>query len=295
MKVLAKPLLTFNHVDKYYKGKQNESIRVLKDINFTLYENEILGIVGESGSGKSTIAKLITKLEPFQNGDILFADKSIKTLDKKALNEYRKHVQLIFQDPDSSLNPRKTVKDIILEGVKGFRIDVGDHDRYVDTLLTDVGLPTAFKDRYPVELSGGQKQRVGIARCLAVQPKLIIADEPISALDVSIQAQIINLLKELKTSKHLTFIFIGHDLNVVKYMCDRTIVLYDGAILEYGDSEKLFLQPEHPYTKRLIVSSPVEHPSERKAFTDLVARERPDYGEVKGYETVNDNHFIAIH
>ncbi|WP_414054523.1 ABC transporter ATP-binding protein [Macrococcus equi] len=292
---MVKTLLEFQHVDKFYKGKNKNAVKVLKDINFSLYENEILGIVGESGSGKSTIAKLITKLEDFQKGDVYYNDQSISTLDKKQLKKYRQSVQMIFQDPDSSLNPRLTVKEIILEGVRGFNLKIENQDKYVDDLLEDVGLPKNFKDRYPIELSGGQKQRVGIARCLAVQPKLIVADEPISALDVSIQAQIINLLKELKFKRNLTLIFIGHDLNVVKYICDRTIVLYDGAILEYGDSEDVLQHPKHPYTQRLIQSSPVHHPSERDHLNGNIIRDRPDYGEVTGYEQVQDNHFIAKH
>ncbi|MGK0553489.1 ABC transporter ATP-binding protein [Macrococcus capreoli] len=292
---MVKTILEFQHVDKLYQNKHKTAPKVLKDINFSLYENEILGIVGESGSGKSTIAKLITKLEDFQNGDILFEGESIRTFNKSALKRYRQAVQMIFQDPDSSLNPRKTVKDIILEGIKGFDMKVDNLDAYVTSLLNDVGLPENFKERYPVELSGGQKQRVGIARCLAVKPRIIVADEPISALDVSIQAQIINLLKSLKIKKNLTIIFIGHDLNVVKYICDRTIVLYDGAILEYGDSTAVLHNPQHPYTNRLIQSSPVDHPGERKGLTQEVSRERPTYGEVTGYAQVKDNHYIAIH
>ncbi|GGB07352.1 peptide ABC transporter ATP-binding protein [Macrococcus hajekii] len=282
-------------VSKFYRKKGGGSTQVLHDVTFDIRRGEVLGIVGESGSGKSTLGKLITKIEPYQHGSITFDGQEISKLSGQNLKRFRRRVQMIFQDPDSSLNPRMKIKDIILEGVKGFDIKLAvSEEDYVDQLLSEVGLSSDFKYRYSSELSGGQKQRVGIARALAVEPELLIADEPISALDVSVQAQVLNLLRRLKKEKQLTYVFIGHDLNIVRYISDRIVVLYNGALLETGSSEQIFSHPQHPYTKRLLDSSPVLDPSRRKPASPE-KEIRPDYGPVSSYIEINPGHFVAQH
>ncbi len=286
-------LMTIEQVDKFYPQKTGSPVQILHNISFTINEGEVLGVVGESGSGKSTLGKILTKIEPYQHGSIHFKGQSIDTLSKKELKNFRRQVQMIFQDPDSSLNPRMKVHDIILEGVRGFGIQVDDKDAFVRERLNEVGLSSQFKDRYPSELSGGQKQRVGIARALAVEPEFLVADEPISALDVSVQAQVLNLIRKLQREKELTYLFIGHDLNVVRYISDRIIVMYNGSILEIAESEELFSNPSHPYTKRLMNSSPVQHPKDR--CISEVSEDRPDYGAVKSYQQISDSHLVAVH
>lgn len=286
-------IMTVENVDKYYFKNKKEKTQILHNISFSINQGEILGLVGESGSGKSTLGKLLTKIEPFQNGEIYFKDRSISEMSKKELKNFRRNVQVIFQDPDSSLNPRMRVYDIILEGVRGFDIPIENEKEFVSERLKEVGLSSEFQNRYPSELSGGQKQRIGIARALAVSPEFIVADEPISALDVSVQAQIINLIRRLQKEKDLTFLFIGHDLNVVRYISDRTIVLYNGFVLEIAESDELFENPIHSYTQRLINSSPSEHPNQKQKIDIL--EDRPNYGPVKSYQKINENHIVALH
>lgn len=285
--------MTVDNVDKYYFKNKKENTQILHNISFSINQGEILGVVGESGSGKSTLGKLLTKIEPFQNGEIYFKGRSIRGMSKKELKNFRRSVQVIFQDPDSSLNPRMKVYDIILEGVRGFDIPIENEKEFVSERLKEVGLSSEFQNRYPSELSGGQKQRIGIARALAVSPEFIVADEPISALDVSVQAQVINLIRRLQKEKDLTFLFIGHDLNVVRYISDRTVVLYNGSVLEIAESDELFENPIHSYTQRLINSSPSEHPNQKPKINIL--EERPDYGPVKSYQQINENHIVALH
>ncbi|WP_420494439.1 ABC transporter ATP-binding protein [Macrococcus psychrotolerans] len=285
--------MTVDNVDKYYFKNKKENTQILHNISFSINQGEILGVVGESGSGKSTLGKLLTKIEPFQNGEIYFKGRSISGMSKKELKNFRRNVQVIFQDPDSSLNPRMKVYDIILEGVRGFDIPIENEKEFVSERLKEVGLSSEFQNRYPSELSGGQKQRIGIARALAVSPEFIVADEPISALDVSVQAQVINLIRRLQKEKDLTFLFIGHDLNVVRYISDRTVVLYNGSVLEIAESDDLFENPIHSYTQRLINSSPSEQPNQKPKINIL--EERPDYGPVKSYQQINENHIVALH
>lgn len=228
-------------------------VKAVDGVSFFVNEGETLGIVGESGCGKSTLGRTIIRLEEPTSGKILFKGTNISFLEGKNLKWIRKEMQMIFQDPHSSLDPRMTVGDSIGEALVIHRISGG---RKVEELLEKVGLPADFASRYPHELSGGQKQRIGIARALAVRPKLIIADEPVSALDISVQASILNLLMDLQEEFGLTYLFIAHNLSVVHHIADRVAVMYLGKFVEQGSSEELFENPLHPYTKALLSAIP---------------------------------------
>jgi oligopeptide transport system ATP-binding protein len=237
------------------------TVRAVDGVSLTLARGEILGLVGESGCGKSTLGRTILQLIPPTEGAIVLAGKNLAGLDKRALREARSDFQMIFQDPYASLNPRMTVFDTLAEAMRAHRKipDAELHAR-VAALLIKVGLSPRFVKKYPHEFSGGQRQRIAIARALAVEPKLIIADEPVSALDVSIQAQIINLLAKLSREMQLTLIFISHDLSVVKHISDRIAVMYLGRIVEVGPATQVFTQPLHPYTKALVSAVPIPDP-----------------------------------
>ena len=232
-------------------------VRAVEDVSFTIGKRKTLGLVGESGCGKTTVARLILKLIDADAGKIFFNGHDITKLDEKEMKPLRKEIQIIFQDPYGSLNPRMTVGESIAEGIKiaGFHKDSEQQQR-LENLLRMVGMSPASSDRYPHEFSGGQRQRIGIARALSVEPALIICDEPISALDVSIQAQIINLLKDLQEQLNLSYLFISHDLNVVGYICDMVAVMYKGHIMEYSPADVLFDNPVHPYTHLLLSAIP---------------------------------------
>ena len=223
-----------------------------------LYKGETLGLVGESGCGKSTLVKTIVQIEKVSNGSIFYKGTDITRLSKSELNNYRKDVQLIFQDPDSSLNPKKTVGSLIMEPMIVHKIDKKDNSykNLCIALLKDVGLKKNVFYKYPHELSGGQKQRVGIARAISVRPKVLICDESVSALDVSVQAQVLNLLNHLKKKLKLTYIFISHDLSIVKYMSDKIVVMKEGVFKEIGFSEDIYNDPKMDYTKKLIGAIP---------------------------------------
>ena len=260
-------VLRVEHLKKYFPiatdffGRPTAYLRAVDDISFTLERGKTIGIVGESGCGKTTLGRSILKLYDITDGEIYFEGNNITGLSKSAMKKYRTDMQLIFQDPYSSLSPRMTVGNIIGEAVRQHNIVPKDevHD-YVLDIMKKCGLRPQFYDRYPHEFSGGQRQRICIARALAVKPKLVICDEPVSALDVSIQAQIINLLKELQTTMGLTYIFISHDLSVVKYITDRIMVMYLGNMMEMGDTAGIFRNPLHPYTQALFSAVPVPDP-----------------------------------
>lgn len=260
-------VLRVEHLKKYFPiatdffGRPTSYLRAVDDISFTLERGKTIGIVGESGCGKTTLGRTILKLYDITDGEIYFEGNNITGLSKSAMKKYRTDMQLIFQDPYSSLSPRMTVGNIIGEAVRQHHIVPKDevHD-YVLDIMKKCGLRPQFYDRYPHEFSGGQRQRICIARALAVKPKLVICDEPVSALDVSIQAQIINLLKELQTTMGLTYIFISHDLSVVKYITDRIMVMYLGNMMEMGDTAGIFRNPLHPYTQALFSAVPVPDP-----------------------------------
>ncbi|MCU6793705.1 ABC transporter ATP-binding protein [Paenibacillus sp. WQ 127069] len=261
------PLLRVERLKTYYpikKGIISKTVGYVKavdDISFDIFPGETLGLVGESGCGKSTIGKTLVRLETPTAGRIYFQDRDITDYSNREMKKVRSDLQIIFQDPYSSLNPRKQIKDILAEPLNAHRIVAGrEVQNRVDHLLEMVRLPKSYKNRYPHEFSGGQRQRIGIARALSLNPKLIICDEPVSALDVSIQAQILNLLKDLQEELQLTYLFIGHGLGAVRYISDRIAVMYLGKIVEIARTEDIFRNPQHPYTRALLSAYPVPNP-----------------------------------
>jgi oligopeptide/dipeptide ABC transporter ATP-binding protein len=255
------PLLRAEEVVKHFPAGLGTTVKAVERVSFEIYPGETVGLVGESGCGKSTLGRVITQLMPATSGNIFFEGVDLTKLSGEKLRQKRRQLQMIFQDPYSSLNPRMTVGDIIAEPLQNFGLLRGRaKDRRVQELLKIVGLNPYFNNRYPHEFSGGQRQRIGIARAIALQPKLIVADEPISALDVSIQAQIINLMEDLQKEFQLTYLFIAHDLSVVRHISDRVMVMYLGKIVEIADSVEIYRNPRHPYTKALLSSIPIPDP-----------------------------------
>lgn len=272
------PLLEVRNLKKYFTSSEGSSwalqtlgltsqehVRAVDGVSFSLDENETLGVVGESGCGKSTLGRTILRLLEPTEGEILYKGEHLDGLSKKEMREKRANIQMIFQDPTSALNPRMKVRSLIAEPLRNFYEWTQDElDARIDELLEQVELPLEFKDRYPHELSGGQKQRVVIGRALATDPDLIVADEPVTGLDVSIQANIINMLQELQQEYELGILFIAHDLSVVRHVSDRVMVLYLGHAVEIGETEELFSRPQHPYTRALKSAIPRSHPNEEK-------------------------------
>jgi len=266
----GEPLVNVVNLKKYFPVTEGmifqrviADVKAVDDVTFDIKRGETLGLVGESGCGKTTTGRCILQLEKATAGAIEFCGVDLTKLDEKALVPVRQRIQVIFQDPYSSLNPRMKVGDIIGEPMMVHRIinDAPGRARRVRELLNVCGLPSKFADRYPHEMSGGQRQRVGIARALALNPDFIICDEAVSALDVSIQAQVINLLEQLREEFHLTYLFIAHDLSVVRHLCNRVAVMYLGKVVELADSDEVFDNPRHPYTKALLSAVPVPDPS----------------------------------
>lgn len=264
---MASPLLEVKHLKKYFplKGSKVDYLKAVDDVSFTVNEGEVLGIVGESGCGKSTMGKTLIQLLTPTEGEILLNGENIATLSHKKVRQKRRDMQIIFQDPFASLNPRMKVFKIIEEPLVNFKIGTKEERKQrVYEVAAQVGLTQKQLERYPHEFSGGQRQRIGIARALVTNPKLIVADEPVSALDVSIQSQVLNIMKDLKKEMNLTYIFISHDLSVVHHFCDRIGVMYLGKIVEVADKHELFNNPKHPYTKALLSALPKSHPSKEK-------------------------------
>lgn len=264
-------LLEVKHLAKYFSAAENvfgrsvSTLKAVDDVSFRIYKGEAFGLVGESGCGKTTIGKMIAGLYHPTKGSILFEGKEIGNLKGKERRAYCKDIQLIFQDPYASLNPRMTIGDIIAEPIKINKLHPSNEiEKRVTYLLNCVGLASHHRNRYPHEFSGGQRQRVGIARALAVQPKLIICDEPVSALDVSVQAQVLNLLSDLKDEFSLTYLFIAHGLNVVKHISDRVGVMYLGKLMEIAEKNELYDHPLNPYTQALLSAIPVTDTKSKK-------------------------------
>jgi oligopeptide transport system ATP-binding protein len=295
--------------------RKKSTVKAVDDISFSVHKGETLGIVGESGCGKSTTGRLLMRLLDATDGSIYFEGENILNWDKKELKKRRRDFQMIFQDPFASLNPRMAVEDIIEEPLLTIGMPKKERKERVHQLLKDVGIPESYKDRYPHEFSGGQRQRIGIARALALKPKFIVADEPVAALDVSIQAQIINLLMDLQEEYNFTYLFIAHDLSVVQYISDRVGVMYLGQMMELSESDELYDNPLHPYTQALLSSIPVpdihvhrekiplegevpspDNPPSGCRFhtrcpiaTERCKREIPEFREIK------NGHYVACH
>lgn len=276
----------------YFGSSSKQVVKAVDDISFEIFEGETFGLVGESGSGKSTTGRSILRLNDATDGQILFDGKEIPTKTKD-LKEFRKQAQMIFQDPYASLNGRMKVRDIIAEGmdIHGIVKTRAERDAKVNELLKMVGLNPEHANRYPHEFSGGQRQRIGIARALAVNPRFIVCDEPISALDVSIQAQIVNLLKKLQKEQQLTYLFIAHDLSMVKYISDRIAVMYQGKIVELGTADAVYHQPFHPYTKSLLSAIPLPDPQYERNRKRVIYQPTPQNEPEEMFE-MTPGHFV---
>lgn len=258
----ARPLLQAEHLRKEYKLPRGQTLRALDDVSLTVMQGETLGLVGESGCGKSTLGRCLLRLTGLSSGDIVFEGRNISSLSERALRPIRRRMQMVFQDSYASLNPRRRIGDLIAEPLRvhpddqGRKRSAADITARLDELMSLVGLPQSALARYPHEFSGGQRQRINIARALALSPQLVVADEPVSALDVSIQAQIVNLFTDLRERLGLTYVFIAHDLAVVRQISTRVAVMYLGAIVEIGDTDTVLHSPAHPYTAALISAVP---------------------------------------
>ncbi len=311
-------LIEVKDLKKYFKVGKNAVLKAVDGVNFKIYKGETLGLVGESGCGKTTCGKTVMGLYEATGGQVIFDGTDIHSLNRREKKEFTKRAQIIFQDPYSSLNPRMTVGDIIGEGIDIHGLCHGkEREEKIHELLELVGLNREHASRFPHEFSGGQRQRIGIARALAIEPEFIVCDEPISALDVSIQAQVVNLLIELQKKKNLTYLFIAHDLSMVKHISDRVGVMYLGNMVEFASSDELYAEPLHPYTTALMSAIPIPDPDAEKEkkripiegeipspinpkpgcrfaarcryATDQCRQETPELAEVK------PDHFVACH
>lgn len=268
-------LVEIRALSKYFGGGSHP-VRAVDDVSFSIRRGETLGLVGESGSGKSTIGRLLTRLvdptagQMFYDGEGEGGAVDVATLSQAQYRPLRSKIQIIFQDPYASLNPRMRIRQVLAEALDTHGLAKGPARLpRIHALLEQVGLRPEHAERFPHEFSGGQRQRIGIARALAVEPRFIVADEPLSALDVSIQAQVVNLLGELKDQLGLTILFISHDLDVVEYLCDRVVVLYLGRVMEIAPTHALYSQPQHPYTQALLAAAPIPDPAQRRSIAPL--------------------------
>lgn len=267
---MSTELLEVKELKKYYEidqgwFKPKKHVKAVDDVSFTIYKGETFGLVGESGCGKSTTGKTILRLHDPTAGKILFDGQDISELSYEQMRKMRRKMQMVFQDPYASLNPKKTIKQILTEPLRVHGLlSAKERVKKAIEILEIVGLSEYHLDRYPHEFSGGQRQRIGIARAVILQPELIVADEPVSALDVSIQSQVINLLLKLQDEFTLTYLFISHDLGVVRHISDRVGVMYLGKLVEMAETEEIFSSPKHPYTKALLSATPISHPDEKK-------------------------------
>ena len=287
---MSKALLKVEGLKKYFpirKGVLNShtgDVKAVDDVSFEVFEGETLGIVGESGCGKSTTGRLLMRLLEPTGGRIEFAGKMISELSNNEMRKARRDIQMIFQDPFSSLNPKKRVKDIIAEPLRNaYKLSKEEEKKRVYELLEQVGLSAASIYKYPHEFSGGQLQRIGIARAIALNPKLIIADEPVSALDVSIQAQVLNFMQDIQKELNLTYLIISHDLGVIKHMSDHIGVMYKGRFIEQGLADEVFENPQHIYTKRLISAIPDINPQNREEQIKIRQKIQKEYKDSYDY------------
>lgn len=317
--MVEEKILEVKQLKKHFDLGKNQVLKAVNDVTFHVNKGETFGLVGESGCGKSTIGRTIIGLYNRTEGEVLFKGQNVHELDEKQMFQLRQKMQMIFQDPYASLNPRSTVREVIAEPMEVHKLykTKQEQTERVYQLLEEVGLNRDHANRYPHEFSGGQRQRIGIARALALNPDFIIADEPISALDVSVQAQVVNLLKELQEEKGLTFLFIAHDLSMVKQISDRIGVMYLGNMVELTDSEHLYENPLHPYTQALLSAIPIPDPDIEESreriilqgelpspinppsgcvfrtrcplAMDICGKEKPEWQEVE------ENHYVACH
>jgi len=305
-------LLEVKNLKVYYPikggimGRTIDYSKAVNDISFEINAGETVGLIGESGCGKTTTGKAILGLNPIHSGQIIFDGEDITKHIGKNRTPYRKSVQMIFQDVYSSLNPKERVLDIIAEPLRNFeKMTKLEERKRVDELLAIVGLTPDNASKYPHQFSGGQRQRIGIARAIALKPKLIVCDEPVSALDISVQAQVLNYLKDIQEELDLSLLFISHDLGVVKHMCEKLYIMHHGRFVEAGTKEEIYTNPTHIYTRRLISAIPDLDPANRKANAIARAAISKEYEETSGkfygpgnavydLRKLNDNHFVAI-
>ena len=290
-------ILSIRHVDVTFETGHKKKLRAVKDANFDIYKGETFALVGESGSGKTTLGRAIMRINPCSAGEIVFEGKRISgKISREEDRNVVRNIQMIFQDPAASLNERATIEYCISEGLYNFHLYKDEEDRIakVDRALESVGLLPEHKSRYPHEFSGGQRQRVGIARAMIMDPKFIVADEPISALDVSIRAQVLNLMNKLKAERNLTYLFIAHDLSVVRFIADRIAVIHLGEIVEIAESETLFKYPMHPYTVSLLSAVPMPDPLVEKNRKHIVydPSQLDQSGEPREMRELRPGHFI---
>src|SRR5690625_4036969 len=289
-------ILEVKNLKQHFQISGKKTIKAIDGISFDIYKGETFGLVGESGCGKSTTGRTIIRLYNATDGEVIFKGENVHgKKSKKDLKRFNQSMQMIFQDPYASLNPRMTVRDIVAEGINihGLIKDETEITRRVHELLETVGLNKEHATRFPHEFSGGQRQRIGIARALAVDPEFIIADEPISALDVSIQAQVVNLLKELQKEHDLTYLFIAHDLSMVKYISDRIAVMYAGRIVELAESDELYKNPMHPYTKSLLSAIPLPDPNyERNRHRIMYDPSQYESNEQATFREITEGHWV---
>lgn len=294
---MVEPLLKVKNLRQYFKISRSFTVKAVNGVSFEIYPGETYGLVGESGSGKTTIGRSIIRLYDPTDGEIIFnRDKISGELSDKTRRRLRKNMQMIFQDPMSSLNPRKKIGDIIGEGLDIHKLYSSQKERneIIGDILKKVGLSPAHAERYPQQFSGGQRQRVGIARALVMNPKLIIADECISALDVSIQAQVVNLMKDIQDQTNCAYLFIAHDLSMVKYISDRIGILHKGWLVETGTTKEIFSNPAHPYTQSLLSAVPQPNPKiEKHRQLIYYDSDKANY-ENCTMKQLSDTHFVMI-
>lgn len=316
---MSEYILEAEHLKKYFYTGKNSCLKAVDDVSFTLKEGEVLGIVGESGCGKTTCGKTCMGIYDNTAGSVRYRGKDIREWKNKEHKQFAKEVQMIFQDPYTSLDPHMKICDIVAEGLKIHKLTCNKQDERekVNALLEDVGLHAEYANRYIHEFSGGQRQRIGIARALAVEPKLLVADEPVSALDVSVQAQIINLLMRLQRERNLSMVFIAHDIAVVRYISQKIGVMYLGTMVEMADSETICKNPLHPYTQALISAIPIADPEKEQTRERIILNgempspQNPPQGcrfcdrcpnavercreEMPQWKEVGANHYAACH